>query len=148
MVGRAGGPARGCDARAAGASSAGSPNVAVFVVGGDPSIRLVAARVLTRAGLEVRTYATAGAALPAIEADGPIEMLLTDVAMPGELDGIALAEQLAERHPETMIVLMSGDAGSLVRGGELSGVSATLSKPFTLRELDDLDAALGCRRIR
>ena len=122
--------------------------MAVFVVDDDPLICALVARVLTRAGLEVRTYADADTALAALEANGPIEMLLTDVSMPGRLDGIDLACRVAARYPRTPIVLMSGDAGSLARGRELADVTATLAKPFTIRELDDLDQVLGCWGLR
>jgi DNA-binding NtrC family response regulator len=123
----------------------GVTNVAVFVVDDDPLICSLVAKVLTRAGLEVRTYADADTALAALEANGPIEMLLTDVSMPGRIDGIGLAGRVAAKYPKTPIVLMSGDEESLARGRDISAVTATLAKPFTIRELDDLDQALGCR---
>jgi DNA-binding NtrC family response regulator len=119
------------------ASSVGVANVAVLVVDDDPLICSVVARVLVRAGTEVRTYPNADAALAALYATSdPIELLLTDVSMPGELDGIAFATLFAARCPEVPIVLMSGDPESLNRGGELLSIRATLAKPFTLAELD------------
>ena len=111
----------------------------VLVVDDDPLVCSVVARVLTRAGREVRTCPDVDSALAAFDsAAEPFDLLLTDVSMPGELDGIALAGLIAERCPEVAIVVMSGDAGSLVRGGEQAGVTATLAKPFTLDELGDV----------
>jgi two-component system NtrC family sensor kinase len=112
--------------------------VVVLVVDDDPLICSVLARVFTRSGREVHTCADAGAALAAFDsAAEPFDLLLTDVSMPGEIDGIALAGLVARRCPEMPIVLMSGDTGSLARGGKQAGVTATLAKPFTLDELGD-----------
>ena len=111
----------------------------VLVVDDDPLICAVVERVLVRAGRTVRTCPDAASALAEFSLSGdPIGMLITDVSMPGELDGIALAGLIAERCPRLPIVIMSGDAGSLVRGGEQAGVAATLAKPFTLDELGDV----------
>ncbi|HEY5433641.1 MAG TPA: response regulator [Candidatus Limnocylindrales bacterium] len=84
----------------------------------------------------MHAYPDAQAALAGLDTwVGPIDLLLTDVSMPGELDGIALAAVVAERRPEIPVVLMSGDAGSLERATGAPGVSATLAKPFTLEAL-------------
>lgn len=110
--------------------------MAVLVVDDDPLICSVVARVLARAGREVQTCPDADSALVAFDSTAePFELLLTDVSMPGELDGIALAALVSERCPQLPIVIMSGNAGSLARVGEQAGVAATLAKPFTLAEL-------------
>jgi hypothetical protein len=51
------------------------------------------------------------------------ELAITDVSMPGELDGIALATPVSERLAGVSIVLMSGDSASLARGGRAPGVT-------------------------
>jgi two-component system cell cycle sensor histidine kinase/response regulator CckA len=113
----------------------------VFVVDDDPLIRSIVARVLSRAGRTARTYSDAEAALAALTTcgDSP-ELVITDVSMPGELDGIALAARVSERLPGVPIVLMSGDSASLARVGRATGVTATLAKPFSLEQLGE---ALG-----
>jgi CheY-like chemotaxis protein len=118
----------------------------VLVVDDDPFICSVVATFLRREGRAVRTYPDADAALAELElVTEPIDMVLTDISMPGELDGIDLAALLARRRPEIPVVLMSGSAGSLARGGRASGVWATLAKPFTLDELGDAIAAVARR---
>ena len=118
----------------------------VLVVDDDPLICAVVSRFLRREGRAVRTYPDADAAMAALDVvTEPIDMVLTDVSMPGELDGIDLAALLARRRPETPVVLMSGSAGSLARGGRATGVWATLAKPFTLDELGDAIAAVAHR---
>jgi two-component system cell cycle sensor histidine kinase/response regulator CckA len=118
----------------------------VLVVDDDPLICAVVATFLRREGREVRTYPDADAALAALDlVTEPIDIVVTDVSMPGELDGIALAALVARRRPETPVVLMSGSAGSLARGGRATGVWATLAKPFTLDELGNAIAAVAHR---
>jgi DNA-binding NtrC family response regulator len=118
--------------------------VAVFVVDDDPLICAVVSMVLARKGRAALTYPDADTAMAALDhASDPVELLITDVSMPGELDGIALAAIVAKRRPGIPIVLMSGSAGSLTRGGELSGVLSTLAKPFTLEQLDQALALVG-----
>lgn len=46
--------------------------------------------------------------------DGDIELLLSDIVMPGGISGVELAERLTGSRPETRVLLMSGNPGSLV----------------------------------
>ena len=111
--------------------------MAVLICEDDPLIRFFIATVVGRVGKEALTYPDADAALAALDVcSDAIELLITDVSMPGERDGIEFAALVAQRRPEIPIVVMSGDPGSLARGGELSAVRATLAKPFSLDQLE------------
>jgi DNA-binding response OmpR family regulator len=61
--------------------------------------------------------------------DKPVDLLLTDVDLPG-MDGVSPSREVRARWPETKVVFMSGDATPDSVGGE-----PFLSKPFALREL-------------
>ena len=61
--------------------------------------------------------------------DKPVDLLLTDIDMPG-MGGVLLSREVRERWPETKVVFMSGGATPDNVGGE-----PFLSKPFALREL-------------
>ncbi|MBL9038421.1 MAG: response regulator, partial [Archangium sp.] len=104
----------------------------VLLVEDEEQVRLVAARVLTRAG-----YTVIGAASPAealrLCAEGPVafDLVLSDVIMPG-IDGPALAERLKVGRPGMKILFMSGyTGGALVHHGVLDEGIAYLQKPFT-----------------
>ena len=80
----------------------------VLVVDDNEELGRVTAALLTSFGCKVTRAASAGAALTLYELGGPFDVVLSDIVMPGEMDGIALARALRERHPELPIVLVTG----------------------------------------
>jgi PAS domain S-box-containing protein len=74
----------------------------------DPNVRGMMARALAEAGWEVLEAENGRAALELIRGRvGRVDLVVADVGMP-ELDGEALARQLAEERPELPVILMSG----------------------------------------
>jgi DNA-binding NtrC family response regulator len=63
----------------------------------------------------------------------PVELLLTDVMMPGGMDGIVLAAEARRRRPGLPVLLSSGYAGAPSRVAAAG--FPLLRKPFTLEEL-------------
>jgi CheY-like chemotaxis protein len=108
----------------------------VMVVEDEEAVRTLASRVLRAKGYRVLEAASADLALAILGGSrDPIDLLLTDVVMPG-MSGPALAQRLVTRHPTLRVLYMSGDAeeaierqGSLPAGGDL------LEKPFTADQL-------------
>jgi FixJ family two-component response regulator len=76
-------------------------------------------------------------ALAAMEAaPEPFDLLLTDVVMPGTLNGKALADEVARRWPTTAIVFMSGYTdNALVSRGHIDSSVRLLNKPFRKSDL-------------
>ena len=109
-------PPRRRDASGNGGSRAGSPNVAALVVDDDPFYPLAGGPGPHPGGTGGADLRDADAALSAHQAGEPMEMLLTDVAMPGELDGIALAARVAERRPECRSCSCRGMPGRSLEG--------------------------------
>ena len=114
-------------------------------VAGTESILLVedeeAVRRLARAFLEQRGYrvleARNGAEALEVAAGyaGPIDLLVTDIVMPG-MRGRELAEKLSSLRPQTKVLYISGYTdGSIVENGELGPGSAFLEKPFSSQVL-------------
>jgi PAS domain S-box-containing protein len=102
----------------------------------EESVRRMTATVLERYGYRVIEARDGTAALDAAAAhDGPIDLLLTDVIMPG-LNGRQLADRFAAVHPEARVLFMSGYAGeALSAQGALNSSVAFLAKPFLPAEL-------------
>jgi two-component system, response regulator PdtaR len=122
--------------------------VLVVLVDDDPVVRVLAGRVLRRAGMGCLGFASADDALPALaELRGEVSVLVTDVQMPGSMDGLGLAAHAGEAHPGLPVVVMSGSPGALERAAALAPVAATLAKPFPTAELARvvLGAARGWR---
>ena len=98
-------------------------------------MRRMTERTLSRAGYRVRIAADAEEALVLARADdAPIDLLLTDIVMPG-MNGCELAQVLRSERPRLRTLLMSGY--SRLRDGHQAtdDVTPFLPKPFTVDEL-------------
>jgi PAS domain S-box-containing protein len=104
----------------------------ILLVEDEPAVRAFASRVLAAQGYTVLEAPEAEAALAlAATHPGPIELLVTDVVMPG-LSGRELAERLVVDRPALRVLYMSGYAENhLGRSGTLAADIAYLPKPFT-----------------
>ena len=119
----------------------------VLVVDDDSAVRQVASKVLRRDGYDVIEAGGADEALEIADARaGAIDLLLTDVVMPG-MGGRELSETLRERHPDVPVLFMSAytEDDVLLRGIQVEEVDF-IQKPFTVSALRErvrkvLDAA-------
>jgi len=109
----------------------------ILVVDGDRPLRELTGKLLLDNGYTVLQAANGTEALRlSIEHSGRIDLLLTDVLMPG-MDGPELAERVVYQRPETRVLLMSGYAAeALVCSGVRPGEVRFLAKPFSVDELE------------
>jgi two-component system, response regulator PdtaR len=83
----------------------------VFVVEDEPLVRMTAADELEEAGFHVLEAANADVALAVLEArSDEVQVLFTDVDMPGSMDGMAQAEQVRQRWPHIRLLISAGYA--------------------------------------
>jgi signal transduction histidine kinase/ActR/RegA family two-component response regulator/HAMP domain-containing protein len=110
----------------------------VLLVEDDPTVRVVTGRILRELGYTVLEAASgAEARSVAATAAGRIDLLLTDVVMPGG-SGRELAEALTQTRPGLPVVFMSGyTADVILRMGIVHDKVTLLSKPFTAEALAD-----------
>jgi CheY-like chemotaxis protein len=108
----------------------------VLVVEDEELVRHLACRVLRANGYRVLEAADAAAALRlAAEQPLPVDLLLTDIVMPG-MSGPALAERLVAQWTGLKVLYMSGYAEEAIqRQGILPAGGALLDKPFTAQQL-------------
>ena len=99
----------------------------ILIVDDARVIRRALRRILEMAGFHVADAEDAGGALRCL-ADGPIDVMLTDVQMPG-CSGVELARIVTRQFPSTRIVVMSTFEDVTRLQGELS-ISAALAKPM------------------
>ena len=106
----------------------------VLVVEDETINREIMAEALIDAGFSVDAADSADEALRLLDADG-YQLLVTDIHMPGRMDGIGLAHEAHSSHPRMPIVFVTGrpDVLSRLRGSGIRGSS--LAKPFGLSEL-------------
>lgn len=111
----------------------------VLIVEDEPIIRLYEAELAEVAGFNTLEAHDANAALARLNGPDPIDILLTDVKMPGGVDGLELVGIVKERWPHIRIVVVSSHVDSTLPT-DFSDITY-LRKPFTEREL--VDALLG-----
>jgi two-component system cell cycle response regulator CpdR len=100
----------------------------------DDSLRRFLTKALERAGYEVRACADGETAVEALD-EGPYDLLLTDIVMPG-IDGIEVARVAAAREPALRIIFITGFAAVALSAGERAPAgSKVLAKPVHLREI-------------
>jgi CheY-like chemotaxis protein len=104
----------------------------VLLVEDEDAVRRLTSRVLTRSGYKVLGAASGHAALElAAKYEGTIDLLLTDVVMPG-MSGRELAEQLLPLRPGMRLLYASGyTEDAIILHGVSSLETAFLEKPFT-----------------
>ncbi|ASL48234.1 Blue-light-activated protein [Burkholderia sp. AD24] len=108
----------------------------VLLVEDNEDVAAGVAAVLETFGCEVRHEPTADLALDVLTGGARFELVLSDIQMPGKLNGIDLAEKVRSAWPSQKIALMTGYADELERARRL-GV-AILAKPFNIDELHAL----------
>ena len=110
----------------------------ILVVEDDDAVRVPAAEFLMMEGFKVLQARTGAEAIRVAQQNrSPLDLLITDIVMPG-MRGREVAEQLLETHPGLKVLYMSGDAHEAVGSREVKGPqNSILQKPFRLNKLKD-----------
>jgi len=111
-----------------------SEHARAWVTDDDDSIRFVLERALSRAGYEVRTYATVAALHEALAEDSP-DVILTDIRLP-DADGLTVLDTLRDEERDIPVIAMTGfsDLDAAVNAFQ-QGVFDYLPKPFDLDQV-------------
>jgi CheY-like chemotaxis protein len=108
----------------------------VLVVEDDEDVRGTVVDMLSELGYRVLKAKDAQSALAIVESGVPIDLLFTDVIMPGPLRSPALARQARERLPGIAVLFNSGyTENAIVHGGRLDEGIDLLSKPYSREAL-------------
>jgi PAS domain S-box-containing protein len=116
---------------------------AILLVEDNPEVADASMGLLEQLGCEVRCVADAEAALQALERDTTIDLVLSDIVMPGRMDGLALARAVREKYPGLQVLLATGYSEAA------QGVDAEfpiLRKPYQIGELSKAVATLMSER--
>jgi len=108
----------------------------VLVVEDDADVRETAVTLLGELGYRVLKAKDAQSGLNVIESGVPIDLLFTDVVMPGPLRSTELARKARERLPDIAVLFTSGyTENAIVHGGRLDAGVDLLGKPYTRDQL-------------
>jgi len=113
----------------------------VLVVEDHDRIRKAEAEALSSFGYDVLTAANAEEALQLLT-DSRADMLITDIRLPGRLNGIALARAVKQNWPKVKIAIVSFGLDQFALKELCAPADGALQKPFKLSELEDLVANL------
>jgi len=120
----------------------------VLLVDDETLVRKVLAAQLNRAGYAVLAANGGTAALELLDAGEKLDVVVSDLTMPG-MDGLALIREVQARRPGLPAVLLTGYAGdgaALAVSGAVSGTFSLLCKPVTAAQLTNRIAALLAAR--
>lgn len=108
----------------------------IFLVEDQDAVRGVLAETLSRAGYTVRTARSGDAAFEDWQSDQDFDLLITDIIMPGQLQGTQLAQKLRERHPDLPVIFLSGYAKeAAVQDNGIKANDVRLLKPVSRSDL-------------
>ena len=108
----------------------------ILVIEDDFDVRDLVAKLLKSLGYRVVVVASAAAAQKVLAEGPPVDLMLSDVVLPGGISGPEFAKQARASHPGLKIIFMSGyPAEAARRAGFLGGDSVLLMKPFEMQKL-------------
>jgi PAS domain S-box-containing protein len=110
----------------------------VLLVEDNPDVASVSISLLEQLGYTVRRVADAEAALREIERDG-VDLVFSDIVMPGKMDGLALAHRLREIRPGLPVLLATGYSDAAIN---VHGDFPILRKPYEIHQLSQAIARL------
>jgi PAS domain S-box-containing protein len=113
----------------------------VLVVEDDPDLRSLVARMLRSLGYEILDAGSGASALEILRSPAEIDLLLTDVVLPEQMDGGELVEEALRLRPDIRVIYMSGyTEDAILHQGRLADGVQFLQKPFRM-----LDVARAAR---
>ncbi|MGU3539707.1 ATP-binding protein [Methylobacterium sp. A54F] len=108
----------------------------VLVVDDEPSVRMLVAEVLEDMGYTVVEAADGAAGLKVLRSDARIDLLVTDVGLPGGVNGRQMADAARERRPDLKVLFITGYAeAAVIADGRLGPGMQVLTKPFAMDAL-------------
>ena len=109
----------------------------VLVVDDEPSIRMLLAEILNDLGYAALEASDSVAGLRVLQSDVRIDLLVTDVGLPGGMNGRQMADAARVSRPELKVLFITGYAESSILGnGHLAPGMAVVTKPFSMDEME------------
>lgn len=107
----------------------------VLVVEDDVRVRKLSEARLAALGFHCVSVPDADAAWQIVSSHNMIDLVLTDMVMPGKLSGYDLAKQIAAQHPGIPVLITSGFSESVLRDQDIGSEFAILRKPYRQADL-------------
>ncbi|WP_341961823.1 response regulator [Pseudomonas sp. RC10] len=108
----------------------------VLLVEDEEMLRVLLSEALSLIDLEIVCCRSADEAMITLEQAHPFSLVITDICMPGTLDGIELAEKIWHRWPHLPVIISSGNR--VIRREKLPDNASFLRKPWSLEQLHQI----------
>lgn len=117
-------------------ASAADTGGTILIIDDEPAVRMLVAEALQELGYRTLEAETALAGLVVLQSDQTIDLLLTDVSLPGGMNGRELAEAARVTRPDLPVLYMTGYAAhALFEHADAETAMAVLTKPFPIATL-------------
>jgi DNA-binding NtrC family response regulator len=116
----------------------------LLVVDGEPEVPEIVARQMVAVGHSVPTAQSGAAAPMLLDGDASVDMIVSDLSMPG-MDGVRLGQEVQQRRPRLPAIILTGLAANGAEdafGHVIRGPFAVLHKPVNAERLADRVAQL------
>lgn len=111
----------------------------ILLVEDDDEVAALVSEMLAQLGYEVTRAASGAAALGALADGRAVDLIFSDIMMPGGMNGVELAHEIKRRRSDIPVLLTSGYSEAAVHEAEQAGIRI-LPKPY---HIDELGAALS-----
>ena len=120
----------------AAANQPATARTVVLVVEDEPDVRMIILEVLSDLGYMVLEAADGRSGLLILESGVRIDLLVSDVGLPGGMNGRQLADAARQRRPGLSVLFVTGyDEGAVVGNGRMAEGMQVMTKPFTVSAL-------------
>ncbi|MEH2487909.1 response regulator [Bradyrhizobium sp. AZCC 2230] len=106
----------------------------ILLVEDDDEVAALVSEMLGQLGYEVTRAASAAAALGALADGRAVDLIFSDIMMPGGMNGVELVQEIKRRRSDIPVLLTSGYSEAAVHEAELAGIRI-LPKPYHIEEL-------------
>ncbi len=111
-------------------------NETVLVVDDEPGVRMLVVETLDDMGYRILDAEEGAGALKILRSNVPIDLLITDVGLPGAINGRQLADAAREIRPGLNVIFITGYAENVLASkGQLEAGMQVLTKPFSMEAL-------------
>jgi CheY-like chemotaxis protein len=107
----------------------------VLVVDDEPPVCMLISEVLTDLGYTVQVAWDGPSAMQTLSSVAELDLLVTDVGMPGSMNGRQLADAAREQRPALKVLFITGYAETILSEGLLGTDMAVMTKPFAISDL-------------
>jgi len=107
-----------------------------LIVDDEPTVRMLVADTLAELGFQAIEAGDAASGLQVLSSDVRVDLLITDIGLPGGMNGKQMADRAREKRPDLKILFITGYAeNGAFANGYLEPGMHVLSKPFAIDKL-------------